>query len=488
MVTDSCKNPTQERKIWERGNVTNFLQLYLNKMEAILNHRGFVILHRSTFWTDLFVRHFICNQPDQTRDDLLFFVRKTQKKTSARYFPQFQVRPATLETPKVATAASWVDETFGCVQAVGMALCLEKKDNVSKLKTELEVYRRDSKKLPIGDTEIDWEETVYLNLIVHQLDYTLTCAICTRTSSKDLQVIRKSSIKVYASPSRRSMEYKGEQEEITYPNIYFLVENYDEDIVVRDGEMLCVELLAQDAHGQFQGVIFLGSLHYESLRQTYDARGSLSSRLAHRMGWGPGQQRREYVRMKGPLAKGHAEMALCRQKGTGAETPTSEPGFCISDFDWEEDLEENPYIQRRMSDPSSNLNTFIRGSWRGGSTQMKKSHSENEGVDCCAANGIREVEACDIRDGEECGELGDGTYNRLWMMRGFSQAYHFWKESRRASSPALHTWVTFVTLPWHSIIADMKASCEVSGITLTNKPSRTNSSIVRIGERPLYKS
>lgn len=61
------------------------------------------------------------------------------------------------------------------------------------LQTEVEVYRKDSRKLPIGDPELDWEETVYLNLIIHQFDYTLTLAICTRTSPKQLQVLRRHS-------------------------------------------------------------------------------------------------------------------------------------------------------------------------------------------------------------------------------------------------------------------------------------------------------
>lgn len=64
------------------------------------------------------------------------------------------------------------------------------------LQTDVEVFRKDSKKLPIGDPEIDWEETVYLNLIVHQFDYTLTLAICTRTSPKELQVLKRHSQKV----------------------------------------------------------------------------------------------------------------------------------------------------------------------------------------------------------------------------------------------------------------------------------------------------
>ena len=66
------------------------------------------------------------------------------------------------------------------------------------LQTEVEVFRRDSKKLPIGDPDCAWEETLYLNLIIHQFDYVLTLAVCTRTSPKDLQVLKRHS-QVYRS-------------------------------------------------------------------------------------------------------------------------------------------------------------------------------------------------------------------------------------------------------------------------------------------------
>lgn len=58
---------------------------------------------------------------------------------------------------------------------------------------------------------------------------------------------------------------------------------------------------------------------------------SISTKLAQRMtfglfsGAGP-QTRCEFVRMKGPQGKGHAEMAVTKPKGSGVETPTSEPG------------------------------------------------------------------------------------------------------------------------------------------------------------------
>lgn len=91
------------------------------------------------------------------------------------------------------------------------------------------------------------------------------------------QVLRRHSQKVYASPSRRRMDAKGDLEEMTYPHICFMVDNFDEvfcDILVRDGEMVCVELVASDRDGAVQGVIFLGSIRYDALKKVYDARVS----------------------------------------------------------------------------------------------------------------------------------------------------------------------------------------------------------------------
>lgn len=84
------------------------------------------------------------------------------------------------------------------------------------------------------------------------------------------------------------MDAKGDLEEMTYPHICFMVDNFDEvfcDILVRDGEMVCVELVASDREGAIQGVIFLGSIRYDALKKVYDARVScpvdFASRLAN---------------------------------------------------------------------------------------------------------------------------------------------------------------------------------------------------------------
>lgn len=47
-------------------------------------------------------------------------------------------------------------------------------------------------------------------------------------------------------------------------------------MLVRDGEMVCVELVASDHAGIRQAVIFLGSIRYDALKRVYDARVSVT--------------------------------------------------------------------------------------------------------------------------------------------------------------------------------------------------------------------
>ena len=43
-------------------------------------------------------------------------------------------------------------------------------------------------------------------------------------------------------------------------------------MLVRDGEMVCVELVATNRRGSAQGVLFLGSIRYEALKKVHDSR------------------------------------------------------------------------------------------------------------------------------------------------------------------------------------------------------------------------
>lgn len=106
------------------------------------------------------------------------------------------------------------------------------------------------------------------------------------------------------------------------------------------------------------------------------------------------------------------------------ETPTSEPGFCMTDGMWdsesESDTEEFVFkhhvsldkteiyshnqhfflLQRRLSDPSSNLQNYTRSTgWKSkgnGPDSGKRTRSQSDGLDYC---GLAEIEAGDLRDG-----------------------------------------------------------------------------------------
>ena len=69
-------------------------------------------------------------------------------------------------------------------------------------------------------------------------------------------------------------------------------------------------------------------------------------------------------------------------------------------------------------------------------------------------------------------ELGDGSYHPLWTMKGYTQTFHLWKENRRVNSVPLNAFLTFVTLPWWSIIRGIILNFleGVSCIVITLKP------------------
>ncbi|KAL5007249.1 hypothetical protein ScPMuIL_016055 [Solemya velum] len=164
------------------------------------------------------------------------------------------------------------------------------------------------------------------------------------------------------------------------------------------------------------------------------------------LGWIKDHRRVEFVRMRGPQAKGFAEMAVSRVRGSGPETPDLE-NFPMDDFQDDSDLPQ--YTQRRMSDPSSGIGSFVRGGFRK-AISMKKSRSETENVDCIGTSDCPEVEAGTLQQ-----ELESSDHYFGFWGKSFGQAWHWFKEKRRANSVALNSYLTYVTLPWHRIVADM---------------------------------
>lgn len=76
---------------------------------------GFVVLQGTTYWTDLFVRHFLFqSEPVHSidSDDLLFFVRKKHVKSSSRHMPKYEVNKNQKTTYFIRTNLIWNFLTF----------------------------------------------------------------------------------------------------------------------------------------------------------------------------------------------------------------------------------------------------------------------------------------------------------------------------------------------------------------------------------------
>ncbi|XP_018107362.1 uncharacterized protein KIAA0930 homolog isoform X2 [Xenopus laevis] len=318
-------------------------------------------------------------------------------------------------------------------------------------KVEVEVYRKDSKKLPgLGDPDIDWEESVYLNLILQKLDYIVTCAVCTRSDAGDIHIHKKKSQQVFASPSKHPMDSKGEESKISYPNIFFMIDNFEEvfsDMTVGEGEMVCVELVARDKTNTFQGVIFQGSIRYEALKKVYDNRVSVAAKMAQKMSFGLYKYNNmEFVRMKGPQGKGHAEMAVTRVS-TGDTSPygtedDSNPGspmherYQVTSF-------STPPTPERNNRPSFFSPSLKRKVPRNRIDEMKKSHSANDSEEF-------------FRDGDDDGDLHiTNLRSRSLSGTGRSLVGSWLKLNRTEENTLLYAHLTYVTLPLLRILSDI---------------------------------
>ncbi|KPJ01069.1 hypothetical protein RR46_05334 [Papilio xuthus] len=130
-------------------------------------------------------------------------------------------------------------------------------------------------------------------------------------------------------------------------------------------------------------------------RMSFGLLGGAGGRL------GGGAARCEFVRMKGPGGKGHAEVAVSRPRGAApSSAPGSAPGLAAP---WPDDMDDPEELflfrhQRRLSDPSANIAGFVRGGWRARDpARSDHSRSENDGLDALG-DGLAEVEAGDLRD------------------------------------------------------------------------------------------
>ncbi|KAL1921214.1 uncharacterized protein VTP21DRAFT_10930 [Calcarisporiella thermophila] len=275
-------------------------------------------------WLELFTKYFVENA-DSRHDDMLFFVRQPHAGNDGEE-PVFVKR------------------------------------------------RQANNQLPPVDDLVLWKETFYLNLIV-QLPCKLTVAVCRRVTENDktsMMCSRKHvSKRVYALPTKSRVDMKESRWECSYPLIYYVIDDYEDmfaNLVVKEGEYLCVELAVtiphatntedlqqkqrrqrdksgnhhelddsgdeedeEDDGGPFTPyglsgssrasnkpfpqpsatkiTLFQGAASYSAMLDIYRQKsvGKSSSRRFH---LGSHKPSTEYIMMRGPGGKGHAQVAI----------------------------------------------------------------------------------------------------------------------------------------------------------------------------------
>jgi len=179
---------------------------------------------------------------------------------------------------------------------------------------------------------INWEETFFLNVILHHFQYKIVVSIRKKEenpspkgeNSSNLFMQKKIEKTVYASPSKVRMDLreKAEAVEHTYPLLYFSVNDFSEtwkDLVLsQEGELICVELFAVgslfpektsvafNAENLPNSVavkptkirLFAGALSYEVIKREYGNKRTM---------WSSSIQ---FFHMQGPKGKGSAQMAV----------------------------------------------------------------------------------------------------------------------------------------------------------------------------------
>ncbi|XP_030395548.1 uncharacterized protein KIAA0930 homolog isoform X3 [Gopherus evgoodei] len=281
-----------------------------------------------------------------------------------------------------------------------------------------------------------------------KLDYVVTCAVCTRSDGGDIHIHKKKSQQVFASPSKHPMDSKGEESKISYPNIFFMIDNFEEvfsDMTVGEGEMVCVELVASDKSNTFQGVIFQGSIRYEALKKVYDNRVSVAAKMAQKMSFGFYKySNMEFVRMKGPQGKGHAEMAVSRVS-TGDTSPygTEEDSNPGSPMHERVTSFSTPPTPERNNRPSFFSPSLKRKVPRNRIAEMKKSHSANDSEEF-------------FRDNDD-GDLQNASNLRSRSLSGTGRSLvgSWLKLNRTDENFLLYAHLTYVTLPLHRILTDI---------------------------------
>eukprot|EP00045_Choanoeca_perplexa_P007358 m.66166 g.66166 ORF g.66166 m.66166 type:complete len:444 (+) comp14042_c0_seq1:101-1432(+) len=206
----------------------------------------------------------------------------------------------------------------------------------------LKVYRKGAAKpLPVlRDLGISWEQTVCLNTIMQHVTYTLTVALCSTSAAGRLKPLKFWSKQLYASPSYRAMDSKSTGDVITYPDLYFTVDSFDEafdECELGPKLTFSLELMAQ--LGPRQTVLINGSVSHSG------EQGGLVT---------------EFIRYQGQKRRTSAWLQLSHDNLVffNIQAPGTEAGFV--------EMALAPVISQPATPPAPAPATSLLGSlWRG---------------------------------------------------------------------------------------------------------------------------
>ncbi|XP_065191435.1 uncharacterized protein KIAA0930 homolog [Sycon ciliatum] len=375
---------------------------------------------------------------------------------------------------------------------------------------DIVVCRKDFKSLPtVSDALVRWNETMYLNLIMQEFDYTLTVGVCSADSKpmQPLDVFALKSQRVYATPSLQRMDKKGQTSTMTYPLLYFTIDNFEEvfnDVAVQDNQKVVVQLTAFKAAYDALAVLFLGSVKYTALKRVFDAKASTASKLVSKASlglWSGSQKRTEFVSMRGPRGQGRAQMAVSlnyvaappppaqasssggaatstassfgwlrgktakptgavsgatisyhKRSGSGASAGTSDGTETPSDT-----TQESPSISSTSSSSNTMGNgcasdsTLANGNWE------VINEEDHAGFDASSAGEEPSIDIHTQSPGGAETDGGAGVASRTlgWFMSPVSAVSKKLQDRGSSSACEMTSRLTYVMLPWHSILDEI---------------------------------
>ncbi|KAI8606377.1 hypothetical protein EDD21DRAFT_1431 [Dissophora ornata] len=300
---------------------------------------------RDPRWRQLFQEFFLSEHSDDRNDDLLFFVQKAS----------FEVENGGLGVDPVFVKR----KVKGA--GTGQGVLTEEQEAV-----------------------VLWKDTFFLNVIVQLPCKLTVAVCSRVTETNPITGLTKASMtctrkhvskRVYALPTKSRVDVKEATVECSWPLIYYVIDDYEdmfEQVMVQDNEFLCVELavtlpsittttlgpssptsspphqrsrdMGQDAHwsqppqgndgfqvgkpfpstsGRGNGngskiTLFQGAAGFQSLLGIYQQKAA--SKVGRRFKFGPHTVPTEFVMMRGPGGRGHAQVAITASN-VGDELP-----------------------------------------------------------------------------------------------------------------------------------------------------------------------